>query len=98
MGIEELRGLAVALRRLVGEQGAPAGGETQRDRCTLAIDRGIVREVFVFAEVDDPQLRATMGARGRTRATHLFDARRMADDVEAVYRLVCGFESEPASA
>jgi glycosyltransferase involved in cell wall biosynthesis len=46
--------------------------------------------------LDDPQLRATMGASGRTRATHLFDARRMADDVEAVYRLVCGFESEPA--
>jgi glycosyltransferase involved in cell wall biosynthesis len=44
----------------------------------------------ITALLDDPALRAQMGARAQARAHERFSAQRMSDEVEAVYRLVSG--------
>lgn len=50
----------------------------------------------LLALIDDPALRQRLGGRGRLRVLEHLNVRRMADDVEAVYRLACGLESVPA--
>ncbi|HEY2316816.1 MAG TPA: glycosyltransferase family 4 protein [Solirubrobacteraceae bacterium] len=51
----------------------------------------------LLALIDEPERRRDMGRRARDHALGYLNARRMADDVEAVYRLVCGLETEAAS-
>jgi glycosyltransferase involved in cell wall biosynthesis len=47
--------------------------------------------------VDEPERRREMGRLARERALGFLNARRMADDVEGVYRAVCGLESVPVT-
>jgi glycosyltransferase involved in cell wall biosynthesis len=50
----------------------------------------------LLALIDDPALRHRLGEHGRRRVLEYLNAQRMADDVEAVYRLVRGLETAPA--
>lgn len=52
----------------------------------------------LLALIDDADLRAAMGARGRARVQQRLNCRRMADDIEAVYRRVCRLPTEPDTA
>jgi glycosyltransferase involved in cell wall biosynthesis len=47
--------------------------------------------------IEQPERRREMGRVGRERALGFLNARRMADDVEAVYRCVCSLETEPTA-
>lgn len=49
----------------------------------------------LLALIEDPERAQAMGERGRRRAVDRFSAQRMTDDVESVYRLLAGAESEP---
>lgn len=49
----------------------------------------------LLALIEDPERAQAMGKRGRQRAVEYLSAQRMTDDVEAVYRLLAGAESEP---
>lgn len=51
----------------------------------------------VITLIDDPELRRRLGGAGRRRVLEHLNAQRMADDVEAVYREVCGLESLPSA-
>lgn len=51
----------------------------------------------LLALIEQPERRREMGRLGRERALGCLNARRMADDVEAVYRVVCALESVPAT-
>jgi glycosyltransferase involved in cell wall biosynthesis len=51
----------------------------------------------LLALIEQPERRRDMGRLGRERALGFLNAQRMADDVEAVYRAVCGLESVPAT-
>ena len=47
----------------------------------------------LVALMDDPTLRDQLGRRGRRRVLDHLNAQRMADDVEAVYRLACRLDA-----
>jgi glycosyltransferase involved in cell wall biosynthesis len=51
----------------------------------------------LLALINDPDRRREMGRQAREHARSYLNARRMADDVDAVYRAVCRLETEPAS-
>ena len=51
----------------------------------------------LLALIDDPDRRRAMGRQAREHALGYLNARRMSDDVEAVYRTVVGAETAPAA-
>ncbi|MGZ4243326.1 MAG: glycosyltransferase family 4 protein [Solirubrobacteraceae bacterium] len=51
----------------------------------------------VLSLIDEPDRRQEMGRHAREHALGYLNAQRMADDVESVYRAVCGLESLPTA-
>ena len=77
--------------------GHPELVEHGRTGLLSAPDDTAVLAQNLLALIGDPDRRREMGTRAREHARGYLNARRMADDVDGVYRAVCGLETEPAS-